>query len=102
MNVEKNAAWAEKNHLACPILDDHLGKVGKLYGAKTTPHMFIIDKEGVIVYQGALDDNRTPAPKDDSVNYVAQALDNVLAGKPVEISQTKSYGCSVKYPPEQK
>ena len=84
---------------ATKILLDHDGKVGKTYGAKTTPHMFVIDKEGKLVYQGAIDSKPTPNTADvnDAENYVKVALDNSMAGKPVENSSTKPYGCSVKY-----
>jgi peroxiredoxin len=100
MNQEKNAAWVEKQQIAYPVLDDHEGKVGHAYGAKTSPHMFIIDAKGNIVYQGAIDNDPTGEKKETAVNYVAQALDEVLAGKPVAVPETRSYGCSVKYPPE--
>ena len=102
MNREKNAAWAEKQQIAYPVLDDHEGKVGMAYGAKNTPHMFVIDAKGNIVYQGAIDDNKDGEKKAGVVNYVALALDAVLAGKPVAIPETRPYGCSVKYPPEPK
>ena len=84
---------------ATKILLDHDGKVGKLYGAKTTPHMFVIDKEGKLVYQGAIDSKATPNTADlaDAENYVKVALDNSMAGKPVSNTSTKPYGCSVKY-----
>ncbi len=75
------------------------GTVGKAYKAKTTPHMFIIDAKGVLVYNGAIDDHNTPY-KDDipkSKNYVSAALDEVIAGKPVTNSLTRPYGCGVKY-----
>lgn len=72
------------------ILTDYDGKVGKMYGATNTPHMFIIGKDGVLVYNGAIDDQ-------GETNYVKQALEEVLAGKTVSKSQTKPYGCSVKY-----
>jgi hypothetical protein len=81
------------------ILFDHDGKVGKMYGAKTTPHMFVIDKEGKLVYQGAIDSKATAntADIDGAENYVKVALDNTMAGKPVSNASTKPYGCSVKY-----
>ncbi len=81
------------------ILLDHDGKVGKMYAAKTTPHMFVIDKEGKLVYQGAIDSKATAnaADIDGAENYVKVALDNSMAGKAVENSSTKPYGCSVKY-----
>ena len=84
---------------ATQILFDHDGKVGKMYGAKTTPHMFVIDKEGKLVYQGAIDSKATANTADvaDAENYVKVALDNTMAGKPVSNASTKPYGCSVKY-----
>ena len=84
---------------ATKILLDHDGKVGKTYGAKTTPHMFVINPEGKLVYQGAIDSKPTAnaADVDDAENYVKVALDNSMAGKPVSTTSTKPYGCSVKY-----
>jgi peroxiredoxin len=101
MNREKDAEWAEKQQIAYPVLGDHDGKVGQAYGAKTSPHMFVIDANGNIAYQGAIDNDASGEKKEGVVNYVAQALNAVLAGTPVAITETKSYGCSVKYPPEQ-
>jgi peroxiredoxin len=77
---------------------DSEGKVGKLYSAKTTPHMFVINPEGKIIYQGAIDDQASanveqPAGK----NYVTTAIEESLAGKPVTNSNTPPYGCGVKY-----
>lgn len=84
---------------ATDVLLDPEGKVGQMYEAKTTPHMYIIDKNGVLVYQGAIDDK--PDTDRDSVkiakNYVSTSLDEVIAGKKVSQPATKSYGCSVKY-----
>ena len=91
MGRDKYKAWIKEHNLPYTILDDHTGAVGKTYGAKTTPHMFVIDKVGSIAYQGAIDDQAS------KVNYVAQALEELLAGKAVSIPQTKPYGCSVKY-----
>lgn len=90
---------SEWNMNATKILLDHDGKVGKMYGAKTTPHMFVIDKEGKLVYQGAIDSKATANNADvaDAENYVRVALDNSMAGKPVSNASTKPYGCSVKY-----
>jgi thioredoxin-related protein len=81
------------------VLLDHDGKVGKMYGAKTTPHMFVIDKAGKLVYQGAIDSKSSANTADieGAENYVKVALDNSMSGKPVENSSTKPYGCSVKY-----
>lgn len=81
------------------VLLDLDGSVGKLYGAKTTPHMFVIDPQGVVIYAGAIDDKPSIEVEDvkTAKNYVVQALDESMAGKPVSVPQTKSYGCSVKY-----
>ena len=81
------------------VLLDPEGKVGRLYGAMTTPHMFVVDPKGVLVYQGAIDD--IPSTDADDVpkakNYVQAALDESVTGKNVSTPSTKSYGCSVKY-----
>lgn len=84
---------------ATATLLDPDGKVGKLYGAQTTPHMFVINPEGKLIYMGAIDDKPSTNAADiaTSKNYVAAALDEALAGKPVTTPVTKSYGCSVKY-----
>ncbi len=81
------------------VLLDPDGKVGHLFDAKTTPHMFIINQAGEVVYQGGIDDRDPPTPADipKSKPYFKNALDEVLAGKKVTISDTKPYGCSVKY-----
>lgn len=79
-------------------LDDSNGKVGKLYGMQTTPHMFVIDAAGKVVYAGAIDDR--PASSGDprtAKNYVRLAVEALLAGKPVPTPATKPYGCGVKY-----
>jgi peroxiredoxin len=80
------------------ILDES-GEIGKLYGARTTPHMFVIDKQGNLAYAGAIDDNSSPKPETikDAKNYVLAALDEVMAGKAVSTPQTEAYGCAVKY-----
>lgn len=84
---------------ASATLLDPAGTVGRLYGAQTTPHMFIINPEGLLIYQGAIDNipSADPADTAKATNYVSQALEEALAGKAVSISATKSYGCSVKY-----
>jgi len=90
------SSW--KTHQTALLLDTD-GKVGRAYGAKNTPSMVIINPEGKIVYEGAIDSKATPNPADipSSTNYVKAALDESLAGKPVSNPQTKPYGCSVKY-----
>jgi len=87
-----------KTHQTALLLDPD-GKVGRAYGAKNTPNMVIINPEGKIAYEGAIDSKATPNPADipSSTNYVKAALDQSLAGKSVSTPQTKPYGCSVKY-----
>lgn len=96
MTTADNAAWATGRALAYPILDDHDGTVGRLYGARTTPHMFVIDAGGTIAYAGAVDDD-AQGTKTERVNYVESALDDLLAGRPIAVPRTKPYGCSVKF-----
>jgi peroxiredoxin len=81
------------------LLLDPDGKVGHTYDAKTTPDMYIIDSKGSLVYRGAIDNKRSTNEADvkTATNYVRQALDAVLAGKPVPVSATQPYGCTVKY-----
>ena len=78
---------------------DPQGDVGRLYSAKTTPHMFVINPEGMLVYDGAIDDKATTDQADISTakNYVSQALEEAMANKPVSIPTSRPYGCSVKY-----
>jgi len=80
-------------------LMDEPGTMGKAYGAKTTPHMYIIDPTGKVVYNGAIDDKRSTNPEDvkTSKNYVSAALDEMKAGKPISVASTAPYGCTVKY-----
>jgi hypothetical protein len=75
------------------------GQLGRLYDAKTTPHMFVINPEGVLIYDGAIDDRATPDQSDiaGATNYVSQALTEAMAGKTVSVPTTRPYGCSVKY-----
>jgi peroxiredoxin len=81
------------------VLMDPGGTLGKLYDAKTTPHMYIIDPQGTLIYQGAIDDKPTADQADiqGAKNYVSVALTQALAGKPVTDAATRPYGCSVKY-----
>lgn len=90
----------EKGGAPTHVLLDESGTVGKAYGAKTTPHMYIIAPNGALIYNGGIDDRAT-TNKDDiphAKNYVALALNEALAGKPVSIPTSQPYGCSVKYP----
>jgi peroxiredoxin len=92
------AEWKEQKLNATAWLDDSSGAIGKAYGMLTTPHMFVIDKSGTLVYDGAIDDQ--PDPSHDprkARNYVREAVGKVLAGEKVEVTKTKPYGCAVKY-----
>ncbi len=97
MNAESAKTWA----MSHPILRDVDGTVGKTYGATNTPHMFVIDKKGVVAYAGAIDnspDAERKSPEGGTlINYVDAAVKAVSAGKTVKTAQTKAYGCSVKY-----
>jgi peroxiredoxin len=94
------AAFITGHHAAMTaLLLDPKGKVGRAYGAKTTPGMVVLAKDGTLAYEGAIDDKPSTDQADiaGAHNYVAAALDELLAGKPVSVPQTRSYGCSVKY-----
>jgi len=96
--VETNKAAARKYEVPYPILDDHLGRVGRLYGATRTPHIFIKAPSGELAYRGAIDnDPKGDKEADEIVNYVDLALQQILRGQPVATPETKPYGCSVKY-----
>lgn len=94
-----NAYITEKGAKQTAYLLDAKGDVGKAYDAKTTPHMFVIDKEGILAYNGAIDDNDSFKPEDAATakNHVKAAVDALIAGTRVETTQSKPYGCSVKY-----
>jgi peroxiredoxin len=96
---DQNKQSASKWQIDRPILSDADAKVAKMYGAKTTPHMYVIDKDGTLVYAGAIDDKADADPKtiDGAKNYVLAAVAEVQAGKEVSTPETKSYGCGVKY-----
>ena len=97
------AKWNEilsaQGGAAAALLLDPDGKVGLAYGAKTTPHLFVIDAGGTLVYDGAIDDK--PSTNSDDIPgaraHLAEAVDAVLAGEPVPVAKTTPYGCSVKY-----
>lgn len=98
--VTELGAWiASKKGVPSATLIDLGGKIGRAYGARTTPHMYLIDPAGKLVYAGAIDSKPTANPADikTATNYVIQAIDESLAGKPVSQPVTRSYGCSVKY-----
>lgn len=97
--AEAKAELAEQGAAPTRFLLDPKGVVGKAYGAKTTPHMFVIDPKGRLVYNGAIDDRPTARREDlrGAKNYLAAALDASMAGRKVEVAATQPYGCSVKY-----
>ena len=98
--AEENAFVKEVNASPTAVLLDPTGTLGHLYDAKTTPHMFIINPQGILIYNGAIDDKATTDRADISgaKNYVSLALAEVLAGKSVSEPTSRPYGCSVKYP----
>ncbi len=92
--------YAKEHHVAATeSLLDPDGKVGHEFGARTTPHMFVIDPKGTLIYAGGIDNHPSPDPSTiaDATNYVSQALTESMAGKPVSKATAKPYGCSVKY-----
>lgn len=97
--AEANREFAKKHDLPYPILDDRSGKVGRAYGARTTPHIIIIDKDGYIAYNGAIDSAPLGKVPDDAkkINYVDQALTELTSGQDVSVPTTAPYGCTVKY-----
>jgi peroxiredoxin len=96
---QENAYVSEVSAAPTAVLLDPSGQLGHLYGAKTTPHMFVINPQGVLIYDGAIDDKPTPDESDvaSARNYVSQALEEAMAGKPVSMPTSRPYGCSVKY-----
>lgn len=91
--LETNRKTRADFNLSYAVLDDHEGKVGRAYGAKTTPHLYIVDPKGRLVYRGAINSG----DDETKVNYIEQGLTELLAGKPCSVPETKPYGCSVKY-----
>ena len=96
---QANAKMTEWKMKSSAVLLDPDGKAGQTYGAKTTPHMFVINPDGRVIYQGAIDSKPSNAPEAiaTATNYVKVALDESMAGKNVTTASTKPYGCSVKY-----
>ena len=99
--VETNRAAAKAWSMAYPILVDESGSVGKAYGATNTPHMFVVSKDGRLVYKGAIDnspDAERGSPQGGVlVEYVSATVEDLAAGRPVRTPQTRAYGCGVKY-----
>ena len=97
--LEADRLTDERNARPAAVLLDPKGDLGRLYGARTTPHMYIIDRNGMLVYMGAIDDqpSANPATVKRARNYVREALDAMAAGRPIAVASTRPYGCSVKY-----
>jgi len=94
--LDRNRKARAQFEMPMPVLLDESGKVGKAYGAKTTPHMYVIKADGTVVYNGAIDDDRSPHEL-GKTNHVAEALAAVFAGEAVPTAMSQPYGCSVKY-----
>ena len=96
---QENDYLRRMNAAPTAALLDPTGDLGHLYSAKTTPHMFIISPDGVLIYDGAIDDKPTSDPADITIsrNYVSLALSEAMSGKPVSTPTSRPYGCSVKY-----
>ena len=98
-NAEADQVMSEKKASPSFVIRDTAGTLGRLYGARTTPHLYAIDPKGVLRYAGAIDDKPSPAPGTvpGAKNYLKAALDAGLANQPIAISMTQPYGCDVKY-----
>ncbi|MEM0965550.1 MAG: thioredoxin family protein [Verrucomicrobiota bacterium] len=92
-----NEITADYEATPAAVLIDSTGDVGRLYSAETTPHMYVINPDGVLVYQGAIDDQPRGRDPSQANNFVANALDASMAGEPIPNGTTRPYGCSVKY-----
>jgi peroxiredoxin len=94
-----SAQYRQWGAMPTALLMDDSGQVGRAYGARTTPHMYLIDPQGVLVYAGGIDDKRSANPDDIKAakNFVRVALNEALAGKPVSTPTAVPYGCSIKY-----
>ncbi|MDY7110566.1 MAG: redoxin domain-containing protein [Planctomycetota bacterium] len=97
MDADDTAKYLKKHELDVPGLIDSDGTVGRLYDARTTPHMFVIDRKGVLRYSGAIDDDVRGTRGDEATNYVVKAVGLIDDGKQVSPDTTRPYGCSVKY-----
>ena len=97
--ADVDRAMTEKKAASSFVVRDTAGTLGRLYAARTTPHLYVIDPQGVLRYAGAIDDRPSPSPSDvpGAKNYLKAALDAGLAGQPIAIGTTQPYGCDVKY-----
>ena len=100
VTADQENDYMQRMHAApTAALLDPKGEIGRLYGAKTTPHMFVINPRGQLIYDGAIDDKPTSDPSDihGAKNYVSDALKQAMSGQAVAVATTRPYGCSVKY-----
>lgn len=100
--LKGGSEFLEEFELDIPMLMDYDGKVGKMYGAKTTPHMFVIDANGILAYHGALSNDARFKRGDEATVYVMEAVEQLEAGKDVSPEYVKPWGCSVKYARDKK
>jgi len=100
MSPESLAAWfRHQNAAPTAVLMDTRGDIGRAYGAKVTPHMYVVDPKGTVIYAGAIDDKRSANSADvkSATNHVAAALTDARAGRPITTAASGAYGCSIKY-----
>ena len=100
MAPDKLAAWfKQQNSAPTAVLMDTKGDLGRAFGAKVTPHMYVVDSKGTVIYAGAIDDKRSANPADvkSATNYVVAALTDARSGKPVATAASNAYGCTIKY-----
>lgn len=100
MAPDKLSAWFKQQSAApTAVLMDPKGDIGRAYGAKVTPHMYVVDPKGTVIYAGAIDDKRSANPADvkSATNYVVAALTDARSGKPVTTAASTAYGCTIKY-----
>ena len=97
--ADADRAMTERKAASSFVVRDTAGTLGRLYGARTTPHLYVIDPQGVLRYAGAIDNKPSPSPSEvpGAQNYLKAALDAGLAGKPIAVGTTQPYGCDVKY-----
>jgi peroxiredoxin len=97
--ADADRAMTERKAASSFVVRDTAGVLGRMYGARTTPHLYVIDAQGVLRYAGAIDDKPSPSPNDvpGARNYLKAALDAGLAGQPIAVGTTQPYGCDVKY-----
>ena len=97
--ADADQAMTDKKASPSFVVRDTAGTLGRLYGARTTPHLYVIDPQGVLRYAGAIDDKPSPSPSEvpSAHNYLKAALDAGLAGKPIAVGMSQPYGCDVKY-----